>query len=137
MQWLVNIISAVILAQTGYRDRGDAANPDFNLGDLNINGLWHELDLSSVVPEGANLVRIEAVFVTTALNAFIQLRTPGNTGVVNRAANVMQTANRNHEEILLVQPNADRIVEYRTSTGITGTLLLTIGGWWIGPLNLA
>ncbi len=136
MQWLIDIVAARVLEQTGYRDRGDAASTDFSLGDLNNDGNWHELDLSTIVPEGANLIKIEVVLIATTANRNIQMRTPGNVNANNRAANVMQTSTRNHEEVLLVQPDAGRVVEYRTDTNFTGTLILTIGGWWLGPLNL-
>ena len=55
MQWLIDIIKEWIIAQgyltKGYVKRDDPVNADFAMGDFTKDGTWHDLDLSSIVPE--------------------------------------------------------------------------------------
>lgn len=41
-----------------YVDRGDSTNWDFVQTDFIQDGVWHDLDLSSIIPEGTRVVHL-------------------------------------------------------------------------------
>lgn len=48
----------VVPAGDAYVDRGDPAVYDFDITDFPATGVWTDLDLSSIVPEGLNAVNL-------------------------------------------------------------------------------
>lgn len=117
-------------------DRGDPAAVDWDEGDLTINGAWHDLDLSAIVPDGAVLVLLRVV-VVTADNGAISFRENGNANAINVATlsshvPVMSPPHEQYSADLLVAPSPNRIIEYKATAGWTvDSIDITVGGWWI------
>jgi len=119
-----------IKQQGMFIDRGDASGHDWSLGDLTMDGSWHDLDLSSIVPQYANavLLRIESnnAFVAT----LFQLRTKGNANAHNVARYLTAQGGIEDYTSLIVAPDPDRVIEYFGSGVGWNSFDIIIGGWW-------
>lgn len=126
----VEEIAQTINQTTGeqFVDRGDPAAADFDETDLTLDGNWHELDLSSIVPADASLVLLRGIMEDTASNDYLQFRTDGNSNAANVATLRAGGSYRAAVE-LLVAPSGQKI-EYRGGSGAAPDIDLTVGGWW-------
>lgn len=113
-----------------YVDRGDPDNYDFVLGDLSVDGGWHDLDLSAIIPITAKAVLIMGMIEGTNVNWNITFRRKGNTNEYNH--DMMSTLRagvlRHRDNIVSVGPN--RVIEYRVDDEAWSELNLIIRGWW-------
>lgn len=131
MQWLIDIIIARAKTEIGYFDRGDVGDFDWEIGDFTKDWAWHDLDLSSIIPEGTRQVKFSVLILTGLTNRSFQIREKGNVGVVNRSAVWSSAASKYIETQHFVTPDAGRKVQYRVTAGFTGTLSVTVTGWWL------
>lgn len=115
-----------------YVDRGDPASTDFLHTVLTIDGAYHELDLSAIVPAIAanHLVHI-SLRVRGAENSTGNLRKAGNVNTNNMDIATMQRDNGWYNWSAWVMMNADRKIEYAFAAAITG-VVMTVRGWWEG-----
>ncbi|MBA7695001.1 hypothetical protein ES703_103618 [subsurface metagenome] len=131
MQWLIDIIKELIHGQLGYFYRGDPAVHDFDLLDLTIDGAWHDLDLSAIVPEGAKCVNL----ITNLRNQFvgvqIRIRRKGQVNIINSLTVWSQTAIVRLGGLFPVNLNADRVIEYNITPGGWTLIKISVAGWWL------
>lgn len=129
MQWLIDLVTEAIGIPPVYIDRGDTAAWDFEKADFDIDGAWHELDLSAIVPEGAQAVYITSYWRATALNRVINFRRHGNSNNVvalrssNNVADVIVRFNG------LVACDEDRKIDFNIEAGLYNYIYVTISGW--------
>jgi hypothetical protein len=113
-----------------YVDRGDPANWDTVIGNLTVDGNWHELSLAGWITDAdATLVLLRCYVIANAANKRVSFRTDENVNVYNVAEVRSQVANVGLEGVCLVKVGSGRDVGYRIDTGVT-TVSLLVRGWW-------
>lgn len=112
-----------------YVDRGDPENYDFTKEDLTLDLIWHDLNLSNIVPVGTSLVHLRVKLATPSL-AGLQFRKKGNTNLINAAVMKVQVANVYYYEDFLVACDSNRIIQYLASDVSWTTLDIIIRGWF-------
>lgn len=109
--------------------RGTVDNPDFTEGNLTIDGSYHELDLSSIIPVGSFAALITINVKCNAVGDSIALIHPGDSGnersVFKTQVNVL---NKYSSGYGIVFCDTSRIIKYKVSTGVT-VLQIHICGW--------
>lgn len=134
MQWLINIVVEAVIAQLeaqpSYIDRGDPAVYDYETGDLTIDGTWHDLDLSAIIPSNATAVLIGGFFMDDAVGKSIAFRKSGQSLNINISAMLTQVATVWRQGDFIVAASPNQKIEYNIITGMD-SVFLVIRGWWI------
>lgn len=112
-----------------YYDRGDPASEDFSVADFSKDGVWHTLDLSSIVPEGTVAVYLRVRMVSNLANNHISLRKKGNFYDINRAVVALQVANLMYYQDKWVACDSNRKIEYRIPAGYWPTIDVSVRAW--------
>ena len=113
-----------------FTDRGDPASNDFSVGDFTTDGTWRDLDLSSIVPEGAIAVAISLRLIDNAVDSEFQLRKNGNSNARNRSVVATQIANVSIWADMIVACDSNRIIEYMGTNTSFSTINIVVKGWW-------
>lgn len=116
---------------SGFQNRGDPFSPDFAVGDLITDNLWHDLDLSSIIGSGSTSVLLRIRIQDGAIGSFIQLRKNGNLNTSNSSVVRIQTANSVNDADFVVACDADRVIEYIASNVTFEILDIIVKAWWI------
>lgn len=116
---------------SNYVDRGDPAAYDFSVGVLTTDGNWHDLDLSSIIPEGTVLVHLFVFVSDDTPNVSIALRKKGNSNSYNMSVCGNHAANVHSRNDVMVVPDANRKIEYWTSNNTFTQLDIIVRGWWV------
>jgi len=119
------------VAGLSYKDRGNVAGFDFEIGAFTKDDNPHTLDLSGILPEGVTRFKIRLELAGSNTGRWFKIRENGNADWINCAFVTQQTAGLGvgHEYDVICDSN--RLVEYAAvSSGIT-VLSLIIKGWWI------
>ena len=135
MQWLIDLIAEKVIAEIGvppcYIDRGDDGSYDFTLANLTLDGPFHDLDVSGIVPEGATAVLFSFWGDSTDVPlSFVIQRKGGDAGgqewrVTTQIAHVPVS----HDGVV-VCPD-DRILEYRGTGFVWDFVGVRVKGWWL------
>ena len=135
MQWLIDIITDWITAQgyltTSFVDRGDPADYDFIESDLTLDGNWHDMDLSGIVPDGAKAVSIRIDTITGTATAYSAFRKKGNTNESNSANALHPIANNANSTDLLCPISDARFIQYKFQSVPWFYIVISIKGWWL------
>jgi len=122
-------------AQTGVGhtlvDRGDPAVEDFNPGNLTIDDVWNDLDLSGIVAEGAAFVYLAVLAEYTSAGWKCRFRENGNSNEYNIFIAETQAANVTVLCCGFVKLDGNRKIEYKASAGTWTILRITVRGWII------
>ena len=113
-----------------YTDRGDPASYDFDKDDLTLDGDWHDLDLSSLVPAIARAVFIMGHVEGNAVDWKIEFRKKGNTNEINHGGMETIRANVERHRSSIVAIGSDQIIQYKADNESWATLDLAVRGWW-------
>lgn len=134
MQWLIDIaIEAMenwFALYGGYHHRGDPVNPDFNHTNLTLDGAYHELDLSAIVPEGAKAVYLKVQVINQGVQQGFEFV---RHGMVHKHVALLQVTQVAGVGITLcgaVAVDEDRKVDYWFQAGNWTAILITVCGWW-------
>jgi len=111
-------------------DRGDPAAYDYAKEDLTIDGAWHDMDLSAIVPAKAKAVFIIGHLEGNAVDWHIRFRKNGNVNEVVHGGMETLRANVERHRSSIVALDDDRIIEYNVDNQAWATLDLAIKGWW-------
>jgi hypothetical protein len=130
MQWLIDLIVAAVGSEIGYFDRGDTSAWDFTIGDLTVDGDWHEIDLSSIVPDGATAVSLKVNIRNTTFERKFELRKSGNSDEYCSCVIWSQVANVRIGAVYPVSCSTDRKVDYRFVGGGWNLCNIQVNGWW-------
>jgi len=113
-----------------YVNRGDPAAYDYVKTDLTLDGAWHTLDLSSLVPKGAAAVFLVGHLEGAAIDWGIKFKKNGQTNDVNHGGMETIRANIERHRSSIVSLDSDRKIEYRADNQAWTTLNLAVRGWW-------
>ena len=113
-----------------YVDRGDPADYDFDKEDLDLDGAWHDLDLSAIVPKIARAVFIIGHVEGNGIDWTIMFRKKGNTNEINHGGMETIRANVERHRSSIVAIGNDQIIEYKADNQAWATLNLGVRGWW-------
>lgn len=134
MQWLIDLIAEKVIATIGipptFIDRGDPVFYDFVIQQLVADGAWHELDLSGIIPEGAQAVSLSLAFSATVTNRAVYFRKNGNANAFNSFIAQTIVALINHTAHGVVALSTDRKIDYRIHTDFN-EVYITVAGWWL------
>jgi len=113
-----------------FNNRGDPSTWDFRETNLVLDGNWHDLDLSSIVPSGATavLIRMQVVHPTT-VGQYFEIRKKGNSNVHSSSQVLNQVGNVWSVGDYIIICDSNRIVEYRSTVAFSGVGIV-IKGWW-------
>ena len=131
MQWIIDMILELAREQIGYFYRGDNTPNDFAIGDLVLDGAWHELDLSGIVPENAKCVNLKVNIRDIAINKRFDVRAKGQVNLQNVLSLWTQTANVRLGGVFPVNISSDRVIEYRAQVAAWTLVFLNVNGWWL------
>ena len=112
-------------------DRGDPAANDFAVGDLTTDGDWHDLDLSSIVPEGTVAVKIMVAIEDDTAGSAFSLRKNGNSNTTNRFRIIVQDAGDIMVGSDIVFCDENRVIEYLATSTTWTTINIAVTGWII------
>ena len=111
-----------------YRE-GAGNTADFIQTDLTCDNVWHDLDLSAIVPNDAKTVVLHvAVWTTDISKTILGFRKNGDSTLANVAAVNAQLINHANYGDLIVACDEHQIVEYYANIGIS--CHITVGGWF-------
>lgn len=113
-----------------FYDRGDPSDYDFSLTDLTTDGNFHDLNLSSVVPNGAKAVLLYVMIRDNLVDSYIYFRKNGSTNNKSRSLVRTSVANQNNDADMIVPCDDNRIIEYNASNTTFANIDITIKGWW-------
>lgn len=113
-----------------YVDRGDPAAYDYAKEALSLDGAWHDLDLSSIVPAGAKAVFIAGHLEGAAVDWKISFRKKGNTNEINHGGMETLRAGVERHRSSIVAVDANRVIQYNADNQAWTTLSLAVRAWW-------
>ena len=133
MQWVINyLIEAMkdwLNSNGAIVDRGSTPHYDFYRDDFTIDGSFHELDLSEIVPEGAKSVLISVQGTASTDNAFAFFAKPPGTGNENIGTLILPTRLELIVVNISVALSDDRKISYRIDSTTWYNLQLIIRAW--------
>lgn len=110
-------------------DRGDPSAFDWTHATLTTDGNWHDLDCSSIVPEGARFIVFRVTVEDNIVGAYLQLRKNGNTDVYNAIPVRVPYFDGYGDDQRIVACDVDRVVEYQASNLTFTSIGLVVVGW--------
>jgi len=124
------ILSTDIGKAPVFVDRGDPADYDYAKEDLTIDGAWHDLDLSAIVPEKAKAVFIAGHLEGPAVDWAIKFRKNGNTNeIVHGGMETLRAGVERHRSSIIALDD-NQVIEYNVDNQAWTTLDLVVKGWW-------
>lgn len=118
------------LSEKIFYDRGDPATLDFDETDLTTDETWRDLDLSSIVPNGARAVVLHVSIVDDAADSYLIFRKNGNSNEWNRSRIRTQVANIAFGTDLIVPCDSNRVIEYFGKNLTFTTIIIVVKGWF-------
>ena len=113
-----------------FEDRGDPAVYDYAKEDLTIDGAWHDLDLSSIVPKCAKAVFIIGHLLGPGADWKISFRKKGNVNEINHGGMETLRANVTRHRSSTVACDVNRVIQYKVDNQAWTTLDLAVRAWW-------
>lgn len=117
--------------KTGFVDRGDPAGYDFSTSDFTTDSVYHNLDLSSIIPKGTKLVLIRLRFIATETTHYMRFRKKGQANSINIDHIVCTVANLENFCNVIVAPNQSGIIEYSAANTTFTQIYMLVRGWWL------
>lgn len=111
-------------------DRGETTAPDFVIGDLTFDGVFRDMDISSIVGTGQKLVLIRGYVRATVAGKSIKFRTNGTTYADNVAESLTQEANTYQALGWWVMTDENGIVEFSGAPTNFNVVNITVRGWF-------
>jgi len=121
----------IIGAPLGYIARDEVTDWDFEVGDFTKDDGWHDLDLSSIVPETAQVVVMRWDIGSSVVNRYIYLRQDGFTDVYANWYARTWTTTVGHPFFPSMPIGPNGVIEYRAHPANITLLNCTVLGWWI------
>lgn len=120
-----------LVGRINYVDRGDPSTIDFSKLDITCDTTWYDLDLSSIVPDGAVAVSLVVLLLDNASNSYIRFRKNGNVHEHNFVTLRTQVSMVYVAQHFTVSCDSDRIIEYAASALSFTVIAITVAGWYI------
>lgn len=135
MQWLIDLINEQMAAYLGipptYVPRITNLVSDYQAGDLTLDGAYHTLDLSAIVPAGASAVNLACKVNTATVNSIVRFRHPDDTRDQGRCVLRTQVANIDFRSIHAQGCDSNRHIEYYFSNVVWNSVIMLVRGWWL------
>ena len=112
-------------------DRGDFDFYDWELPDLTLDWLWHDLDMSAIVPPGAGLVLCHLNINSTDAGNLLRFRKKGQVFQSNMSERITQVGNRSASYGIWIMPNDDAVAEYLGAVVPWQVIDIIVRGWFI------
>lgn len=125
-----HVVTAEQVGAMTYVDRGDPATWDFVQGDFITDGEWHELDLSSIVPEGVRTIHFIALIRDDIIGSLVQLREKGNVNPYTKFMIRTQTAGMTICGDGIISCDVNRKIEYYATATTWNQIILQVRGWF-------
>jgi hypothetical protein len=118
---------------TSYTARSDVAAYDFTKANFTIDGAWHTLDLSGIVPSGAKAVSLLVEFTATVAGRRVLFDRDGYVNHCTAVGVWVPVANYKLGPSLVVPVSTARKIMYNVvaASGEVTDLNLTVTGWWV------
>lgn len=127
----MDIIDGILGVGGRYVGRpGVASGHDWGLGDLVMDGAWHVLDTSALVPAGAIAIAWRLVVLATALGKFMMVAENGSSDGAKRGMCRANTTGWYYESCPIVQCTSARTVQYYLSAAGISNYGMTVMGWY-------
>ena len=111
-------------------DRGDPATHDFTKIDLTIDGAWHALDISAIVPKTAQAVLWRGQVQGAGADWMVLFRKYGNTNDINVCCLETLRANITRCRLCVGAIDHNQKIEYKIDNEVWTVINLTVRGWW-------
>ena len=115
-----------------YVDIGDPSAYNWSEATLTLNGSWHDLDLSSIVPlaGASHLVHFKLMIKDTTVGRSILFRTKGKSYNTVCPGAYVQVANQYKIVMFSIPCNSSRVIEYQATSAAWSNVYLAIVGYW-------
>lgn len=110
--------------------RGDPATHDFVKEDLTIDGAWHNLDISAIVPATARAVLWRGQVEGNGADWLVLFRKYGDTNEINVCCLETLRANIARCRLCVGAVDHNRIIQYKIDNQNWTTINLVVRGWW-------
>jgi hypothetical protein len=110
--------------------RGDPAAYDWDETDLTLDETWNDLDLSSVVWDGASAVLLRVAVVDETPGLEFKMRQNGNSNAINVEEIATQVANQGHQQSFILSCDSAEMVEYWGTNTTWSGIDIVVAGWW-------
>lgn len=135
MQEIINILAAKVIAEIGippvYIERYPSPVGDFGEGDLTLDGNYHTLDLSAIVPAGVSAINLSVKVRTDIAASYVRFRHPDDTRDTGRCVLRTQLAGIDFRMVWCQGCDANRHVEYAFNNVVWDSIALVVRGWWL------
>jgi len=131
MQWLIDLIIESIGVPPVFIDRGDYVLNDFENGDFTIDGNWHELDLSGIIPEGTSAVVIRCGFHCDFVSWMFKVRKAGTTSLLRTSVGIQNVAGVKNSPNPTIGVSSSRKIEYNFEPAANLAVGILVRGWFL------
>jgi len=118
-------------AEPRFVSRGDPDNWDFETSDFVTDGTWRDLDLSSIVPEGASAVLISGNMLDNTVGLLFSFRQNGVSSGSTAMRAYIQASNIDYGFCWTLPVDACRKVEYYATNTTWTRIRISVAGWFI------
>ena len=113
-----------------WTERSGLTGDDFVLADFTTDGEWHELDLSSILPEDAKLIDVYVHIQDNLVGNFFTLKSYGEVNSYNVIEVHSEVANTENDTEGFLYVGDKRIIQYKATDTVFTNIKLTIRGYW-------
>jgi len=134
MEYSPSVASIVTMEEEmKYVDRGDPAAADFATGAFTMDGAWHDLDLSAIVPVAgaSHLVHFRVTLFDSTAGEALKFRKNGNANTQNIVQTITQEPSKSIDFDVWCMVDANRVMEYNTAFSIMA-ISFVVRGWLEG-----
>lgn len=111
--------------QSGFVARNDGPVWDYNIADLTLDGSWHTLDYSSILPDGASAVYLKVVALLDSGTPTVKFRR--DSSHYQFFYNLFHSDYMNERFIIPV--NSNKTFEYNIDSSVSAVDMV-VTGWW-------
>ncbi len=115
----------------GYVPRITNLIADFQQFDFVLDGGWHTLDLSAIVPAGATAVNLAIRVIPVGVGDDVRFRCPPDTRNPGRSILFTQFVGVNKRQVWTQGIDENRHVDYRFADVGWNSIILLVRGWWL------
>ncbi|MBA7670357.1 hypothetical protein ES703_78502 [subsurface metagenome] len=135
MQWLIDILAAKVIAEIGippvYVERYPSPVGDFDQNDFTLDGNYHTLDLSAIVPAGVSAINLSVKVRTDIAASYVRFRHPDDGRVTGRCILRTQVAGMDFRMVWCQGCDVNRHVEYSFNNVVWDSVAFVVRGWWL------
>lgn len=111
-------------------DRGDPAAVDKAIGDFTTDATWRDLDLSSIVPDGAKAIALQVAVRNNTQPNGVQFRKKGNSNTINVSYVRISVNDVIVNQDVIVPCSTARVIQYNADNVTWTTLNVTVKGYF-------